>query len=161
MKNKKILLIAAIAILAVVLTTAFTACNTEEKIYEQIFSVCAKQNDLAVTVKQGDVTVYTYADGVGSSDFEDLDVDAGAYIEVGKNAGKTLTLDDLASDVKRSYEEVTGEFEIEGKLANAKKLLGIDVTANIHLKGNYITGKVEIYEVTYVHNGFDVTITLV
>ena len=88
-------------------------------------------------------------------------MDANAYIEVGKNAGKTLTLDDLASDVKRSYEEVTGEFEIEGKLANAKKLLGIDVTANIHLKGNYITGKVEIYEVTYVHNGFDVTITLV
>lgn len=161
MKSKKLIVICAI--LAVVTLTAalLTACNTEEQIYSQIFDVCAKQNNLAVTVKSGDVTVYTYKDGVGSSDFQDLQIDASAYIQAAENAGKKLSLSDFKEDVKKSYEEVTGAFEIEGALADAKSLLGIDVKATAHLKGNYIEGKVEIYSIAYRHNGFDVTITLV
>ena len=141
--------------------TLLTACNTEEQVYEQIFALCAKQNNLAVTVKSGEYTVYTYKDGVGSSDYEGIDVDADAYIQVAENAGKTLALSDFAEGVKASFEEVTGSFEIEGALADAKSVLGIDVQANVHLKGNYLSNKVEIYTITYQHNGFDVEITLV
>lgn len=161
MKNKKFML--AIALIAIVTVTAvlLSACNTEEQVYSQIFDVCARQNDLAVTVKQGETTVYTYKDGVGSSDFQDLQIDASAYIQAAENAGKKLSLSDFKSDVSKSYEEVTGAFEIEGVLADAKSLLGVDVEATAHLKGNYIEGTVEIYNITYQHNGFDVAITLV
>lgn len=161
MKSKKLILICAILAVVTLTAATFAACNTEEEIYSQIFDVCAKQNNLAVTVKQGDVTVYTYKDGVGSSDFKDLQIDASAYIRAAENAGKKLSLSDFKSDVKKSYEEVTGAFEIEGALADAKSLLGVDVEATAHLKGNYIEGKVEIYSIAYRHNGFDVTITLV
>lgn len=159
--KKKITLIIALVAVIAVSAAMLTACNTEEKIYDQIFTLCAKQNNLAVTVKQGDITVYTYKDGVGSSDFTGLQIDASAYIQAGENAGKKLALADFASDVKASYEEVTGAFEIEGALADAKSVLGIDATATVHLKGNYVSGTVEIYSIAYQHNGYDVTITLV
>lgn len=161
MKSKKIIVICAILAVVTVTAALLTACNTEEQIYSQIFDVCAKQNNLAITVKQGDITVYTYKDGAGHSDFEDLQIDASAYIQAAENAGKKLSLSDFKSDVKKSYEEVSGNFEIEGALADAKALLGIDAQATAHLKGNYIEGKVEIYTIAYQHNGFDVTITLV
>ena len=161
MKNKKIVL--AIALVAVVALTAalLTACNSEEQVYEQIFGLCAKQNNLAVTVKSGEYTVHTYKEEVSSSDYEGIDVDAEAYIQAAENAGKKLSLSDFSEDVKKSYEDVTGAFEIEGALADAKAILGIDVQANVHIKGNYLSNKVEIYTITYQHNGFDVEITLV
>ena len=161
MKNKKIVLAIALVAVVTLAATLLTACNTEEQVYEQIFALCAKQNNLAVTVKSGEYTVYTYKDGVGSSDYEGIDVDADAYIQVAENAGKTLALSDFAEGVKASFEEVTGSFVIEGALADAKSVLGIDVQANVHLKGNYLSNKVEIYTITYQHNGFDVEITLV
>ncbi len=161
MKNKKIMLAIALVAIVTVAAVLLSACNTEEQIYSQIFDVCAGQNDLAVTVKQGETTVYTYKDGVGNSDFQDLQIDASAYIQAAENAGKKLSLSDFKSDVKTSYEEVTGAFEIEGVLADANSVLGIDVEATVHLKGNYIEGTVEIYNITYQHNGFDVAITLV
>ena len=161
MKSKKIIVICAILAVVTVTAALLTACTAEEKIYSQIFDVCAKQNNLAITVKQGDITVYTYKDGAGHSDFEDLQIDASAYIQAAENAGKKLSLSDFKSDVKKSYEEVSGNFEIEGALADAKALLGIDVQATALLKGNYNKGKVEIDTIAYQHNGFDVTITLV
>lgn len=161
MRNKKIVvLVAAIAVVALT-AVMLTACNTEEEIYGQIFALCAKQTNLAVTVKQGETTVYTYKDGTGQSDFEDLQIDASAYIKAGENAGKTLTLADLAADAEKSYNEVSGDFEITGALANPADLLGIDVQATVSLKGNYLKDTVEIYQIAYQHNGFDVTITLV
>lgn len=162
MKNKKrmILLIALVAVITVS-AAMLTACNTEEKIYDQIFTLCSKQNNLAITVKQGDITIYTYKDGIGSSDFEDLNIDAGAYIQAAQNAGKKLSLTDFASNVEKSYDDVTGAFEIKGALADANAVLGLDVTAEVHLKGNYIGGSMEVYSIAYQHNGFDVTITLV
>lgn len=161
MRNKKIVL--AIALVAVVTIAAalLTACNSEEQIYSQIFDLCAKQNDLAVTVKQGETTVYTYKDGVGSSDFDGLQIDASAYIRAAENAGRKLSLSDFAEDVSKSYEEITGAFEIEGAFADAKAILVVDVQANVHIKGNYLSGDVEIYQISYQHNGFDVEITLV
>ncbi len=161
MKNKRITAIIALIAVLTAAVFALTACNTEEQVYSQIFDLCAKQSNLSITVKQGDITVYTYKDGVGSSDFAGLDIDASAYIAAGENAGKKLSLTDFAADVKKSYEEVSGEFEIKGALADATTLLGIDVQATAHIKGNYISGKVEIYSIAYQHNGFDVTITLV
>lgn len=161
MKNKRFAAVIALVAVLTVAVFALTACNTEEQIYGQIFDLCAKQNNLSITVKQGDITVYTYKDGVGNSDFVGLDIDASAYIAAGENAGKKLSLTDFSADVKKSYEEVTGAFEIEGALADAKTLLGTDVQATVHIKGNYIEGKVEIYSIAYQHNGFDVTITLV
>ena len=74
MKSKKIIVICAILAVVTVTAALLTACNTEEQIYSQIFDVCAKQNNLAITVKQGDITVYTYKDGAGHSDFEDLQI---------------------------------------------------------------------------------------
>lgn len=161
MRNKKIVL--AIALVAVVTVAAafMTACNSEEQIYGQIFDLCAKQNNLSVTVRQGETTVYTYKDGVGSSDFDGLQIDASAYIQAAENAGKKLALSDFAEGVKASYEEVTGAFGIEGTLADAKTVLGIDVQANVHIQGNYINNKVDIYRIAYQHNGFDVEINLV
>ena len=108
MKNKKIMLAIALVAIVTVAAVLLSACNTEEQIYSQIFDVCAGQNDLAVTVKQGETTVYTYKDGVGNSDFQDLQIDASAYIQAAENAGKKLSLSDFKSDVKTSYEEVTG-----------------------------------------------------
>lgn len=153
-------MIAAAVVLIVVAAIALTACNTEEKIYEQIFATCAKQTDLAVTVKQGDVTVYTYKDGVGSSDFEGIIIKPENIVDTAKNAGKKLSLSDFTAETKKSYDNVSGAFEIEGAFADAKTLLGADVTANVHIKGNYLNGTVEIYKVTYRQNGFDVEITL-
>lgn len=161
MKNKKRLVIVALALIIAVSAVLLTACNSEEKVYESIFTLCSKQNNLQIKVKQGDITVYTYKDGAGSSDFEDLQIDASAYIQAGTNAGKKLALTDFASDVQKTYSDVSGDFEIKGKLADAKSVLGIDVSASIHLKGNYLNNKVEIYQIAYQHNGFDVTISLV
>lgn len=160
-KTKKRILVVALVAVIVATAVLLTACNTEEQIYDQIFTLCAKQNNLGITVKQGDITVYTYKDGAGHSDFEDMQIDASAYIRVAENAGKKLSLADLAADASKSYEEVSGAFEIQGALADAKSVLGIDVTATIHLKGNYMSNAVEIYSIAYQHNGFDVTITLV
>ncbi len=160
MRNKKFFMIAAAVVMIIVATIALTACNTEEEIYEQIFATCAKQTDLAVTVKQGDVTVYTYKDGVGSSDFEGIFINEDDFVGAAQNAGKKLSLADFTADTKKSYDEVSGAFEIEGAFADAKTLLGVDVTANVHIKGNYINGTVEIYKVTYRQNGLDVEITL-
>ena len=127
MKSKKIIVICASLAVVTVTAALLTACNAEEKIYSQIFDVCAKQNNLAITVKQGDITVYTYKDGAGHSDFEDLQIDASAYIQAAENAGKKLSLSDFKSDVNKSYDEVSGNFEIEGALEGAKALLGIEV----------------------------------
>ena len=118
------IVICAILAVVTVIAALLTACNTEEKIYSRIFDVCAKQNNLAITVKQGDITVYTYKDGAGHSDFEDLQIDASAYIQVAENAGKKLTLDDFKSEVKKSYEEDRGNVETEGALAVAQELVG-------------------------------------
>lgn len=161
MRNKKIVLAIALVAVITVAATLLTACNTEEQVYAQIFELCAKQNNLAVTVKSGEYTVYTYKDGAGSSDYVGIDVDAQKYVQAAENAGKKLSISDFAEGVNASYEEVTGAFEIQGALADAKAVLGLDVQANVHIKGNFLSGNVEIYQVAYQHNGFDVTITLV
>lgn len=160
-KNKNRIFVIALVAVVVACTLLLTACNTEENIYDQIFTLCAKQNNLGITVKQGDITVYTYKDGTGHSDFADMQIDASAYIRVAENAGKKLSLSDFSDNVSKSFEEVSGAFEIEGTLADAKSVLGIDVTATVQLKGNYLNNTVEIYSIAYQHNGFDVTITLV
>lgn len=161
MRSKKLTLLIALCAVIAVSAAVLTACNSDEAVYDRIFTLCSEQHKLAITVRQGDVTVYTYKDGVGSSDFTGLQIDASAYIQAAENAGKKLALSDFTSDAKASFDEVTGAFEIEGALADAASVLGVDVNANVHLKGNYIGGKVDVYEIAYQHNGFDVLITLV
>ena len=57
MKNNKRLVIVALALIIAVSAMLLTACNSEEKVYESIFSLCFKQKNLQITVKQGDITV--------------------------------------------------------------------------------------------------------
>lgn len=162
MKNKRILILLTVAVLSLTVLFAATACNTQEKIYDQIFTLCANQKNLAITVSQGDIVVYTYKDGVGHSDFEDVNIDASQYIQAGENAGMKFKAEDFTSDSQIVYDDTNGSFEIKGKLANPASLLGLNVAdVSVNIKGNYMQGTVEIYTVRYAHNGFDVVVTLV
>lgn len=158
MKNKKILIIALVAVMLVVALMA-VACEKDVTDNTDLTLQYASQcTSLKVEVSKDGSVIYVYDNGEITNE-HNFDIDVSKI--VGAVGEKGLLL--KKSDFKDGYEFKSENdiAQLNGKLKDAKTLIGVDAEVSISIKADLKAKTVSEYKATYTDaNGCEVVITL-
>lgn len=159
MKTKKIL-IAVSLILVIALAVTATACQkTETDDLALTLKYASACTSLKVEMSKDGESVYVYDNGTVTDKYG-LGIDVSTIVGKAGDGGLLLSKSDFKDGY--AFEVKDKKATLEGKFADAEKLIGVKAEVSVKISADLAAGKATEYKVTYTDsNGYDITITLV